>query len=117
MTPVVLLMLAFDEHPVPSHPCAHACLCPCSEAKPCDCDGRTCLVEIWDPTEHHQLHRVENSQLPKWPVACPDRPLSKGKTYRPRTPKNHGQAWICNDPMCPFCHQDNAAFRQQPTDP
>lgn len=113
----VLLVLVLAEPDVPSHACARACCCPCTEAQPCECDGRSCPVKVADPIKGQVIVTVDNARLPKWIVECPDRPLSKGRTYRPRSLAHHGIAWICNDPRCFSCCKDNEPFRQPPTEP
>jgi hypothetical protein len=98
----------------PSHRCAAACVGPCLGGGPCDCDGRTCLVDLVVPGSGVARLRVENRGLPPRPAPCPDRPLSAGRTYR-RDPSVIDQAvWICNDPDCPFHRGENGAFRGRP---
>jgi hypothetical protein len=95
---------------LPGHRCARYCVGPCLKGGPlaCDCDGRRCLIRLVPPDGGDAvLTRVEIEGLPLRATPCADRPLTQGRTQR----RVNAYFWTCNDPECPFCADDNEAFR------
>jgi hypothetical protein len=92
----------------PTHRCARACIGPCARGKACVCDGRTCPIRVILPDGTVETEKAEIAQLPRRKTACPDRPLSIGKTWRR---DQSGYFWVCNDPECYGCQSDNEDFR------